>query len=542
MIYEENKKWNRSFAAAAAVLLLLLFSPFFLNVQELFSDEGFFLAAVRELDRIPPLMKVQGEIGYGGFPLFPFLVKLLILCGCSAVTALRLVPFISIAVLCGVIFLTAWKAGGLTAGMVGIGAMLINFVTMEKCFNGNPVLLGTLGVFSAWMVWFAFGVWRANWKLAWLFSLIIAGMTFYAIGFTGLLLIVFPMLFHRRPLTVWAKPRGIGFLLGIGFFLFFLLLWGIPRWTAPEDLAWHRTTVSFPSIGSYCLHLLTFPFDAALRFLPWTLFAWAPFCPAIVPLDDNPLLSRYLRTLFLGTFVLLWLSPLTESRDMFFMIPPLAVLVGINYWIVVRRYGRNLLKFFQFFAVAILILCTAAFSYLLIPFDALPSVLSRFLQSMEDSPYWLPALIGSAAGAVFALTAIFMCMSGTRVWFVITILSATLILPYRCLVIPYQNLVKNKQAAGLDFRNALPRNEHPNVVYRMFDIPPIYCEMHYFGIRIKTISSPAELPEKEPVVYVFSSAVPSAPERTWECLHKKEHRNSTIELWRGKLKTEEDYE
>ena len=119
---------------------------------------------------------------------------------------------------------------------------------------------------------------------------------------------------------------------------------------------------------------------------------------------------------------------------------------------------------------------------------------------------------------------------------------AAVILPYRGLVIPYQNLEKRKAEVGSRFRGSIPEKETPDLVYRMYNIPPLYSEMHYFDIRIKTIKTPEELPEDKPVVYVFASSVPSAPDRTWERLYAEFHRNQEIELWKGKLKTEDDYE
>lgn len=542
MIYEEKTKFNACYTGLAVLLLLVLFAPVFLEIQELFSDEGYYLTTVRELDSRLPLIKVHGYISSGGYPLYSVLVKLLTGGGFSMITALRLLPCLALLLLAGIVFLTNWKAKGLTSGIVGVAALMVNFITIEKFSDGNPVLLGSLGVFSTWMIWFALGVWRGDWKMAWIFSFLIGGLTFYAIGFTGLILIVLPMLFLRRPLTTWTKPRGIAFYLGLSILVLFILLWGIPRWTAEEEAGWQQTALSFPTIGEYLWHLVSFPFDAAIRFMPWTLFVWAPFCPAIVPLDDNPLLSRYLRTLFLGTFVLLWISPLTQSRDMFFMIPPLAVLLALNYWIVVRRYGWKILKFFQFIAVILVILCAAAACSLLIPSESLPAMLSEPLYGIKHSPLLQISLITVTAGLVFALISVVMCARGARIWLTIITLSAAVILPYRGLVIPYQNLEKRKAEVGSRFRGSIPERETPTLVYRMYNIPPLYSEMHYFDIRIKTIKTPEELPEDKPVVYVFASSVPSAPDRTWERLYAEFHRNQEIELWKGKLKTEDDYE
>jgi hypothetical protein len=92
------------------------------------------------------------------------------------------------------------------------------------------------------------------------------------------------------------------------------------------------------------------------------------------------------------------------------------------------------------------------------------------------------------------------------------------------------------------FHKAIPEKETPDIVYRMYNIPSYYSEMHYFGIKLKTIGGAEELPAEETVVYVFSQVVPSAPERIWERVSYTFYKNKKIELWRGKLKMEEDYE
>ena len=542
MIYEEKRDHNKVIVAMSLLLLAFLFAPVFLEIQELVSNEGFYLAAVREMDHYPPLMKVQGDVCYGGFPFYPMLVRALVNIGIPMIIALRLLPILCFFAIAGIVFLTAWKAKDLTAGIVGSSVVMLNFLSIEKFSGGNPVMLGTLGVFSAWMVWYALGFWRGKWKLAWITTFLIAGMTFYTLGFTGLIMIIFPMLFHRRPLMIWTKPRGQAFFIGLAILILFVLFWGFPRWTLLNEPVWERTMISFPSAREYFLHLLTFPFDAAISLMPWTLFAWAPFCPAIVPLDENPMLSRYLRTLFLGTFVLLWLSPLTQSRDVFFMIPPLAVLIALNYWIVVRRYGWRLLKLFNFTAVLILLFCAASFMYLIISRDSLPTLVTDMFRDMSDTPYWKLALAGTFLGGIAALTTIFMCLSGERVWLAILMLMSAMILPYRTMILPYQNLNRSKEQIGNTFREAIPEKETPDVVYRMHNIPPYYSEMHYFGITLKTIGAAEELPSEKTVVYVFSQVVPSAPERIWERVSFVSYKKQKIELWRGKLKMEEDYE
>ena len=193
-------------------------------------------------------------------------------------------------------------------------------------------------------------------------------------------------------------------------------------------------------------------------------------------------------------------------------------------------------------AILLLLICVALFVYLVLPREMLPSIISDVFNNMRYSPYWKLGVVGSAVGGLFALAAIIMCAYGARIWLVIVVLSCSLILPYRTVVLPYQNLERQREEVGQRFRRSIPAGENPDVVYKMYNVPPCYSEMHYFDIKLKTIESAKELPEDRSVVYVFSRVVPSAPDRAWERVSSMFYRNNKIELWRGKLKTEEDYE
>ena len=118
MIFEEKKEFKKGLTAVSLILLAFLFAPLFLEMQELISVEGFYLAAVREMDHNLPLMKVQGDVCYGGFPLYPLLVRSLVNLGMPMIIALRLIPCLCLFAVAAIVFLTAWKAKDLTAGIV----------------------------------------------------------------------------------------------------------------------------------------------------------------------------------------------------------------------------------------------------------------------------------------------------------------------------------------------------------------------------------------------------------------------------------------
>ena len=330
MIYEEKKTGIPATVLILAGVFLVTVSPWALELRSLYWNEGTFAAMVREIASFPPLLTLHGENASGVFPLYPLIVKIIHSCGVGMEFSLRIVPVIALAVLISIVWLCCYRASGRQAAAAGAAVMMSSMIVIDKGLEGNPILLTSLGIFACWLIWFDLGAWRGEWGLAWLASGLVAGLLFYTAGWQGLFMAVVPLLFLRRPLTLRTKPRGPGFVFGVGLILFFILAWGLPRWHAGFAGAFRPDYASPEGTGTYLVQLLVFPFEAAFRLLPWSIFAWAPFCPAIIQLDRNPLLGKYLRTLFVVLFCILWFSPETEGRDIVCLVPPLAVLIGLN--------------------------------------------------------------------------------------------------------------------------------------------------------------------------------------------------------------------
>ena len=123
-----------------------------------------------------------------------------------------------------------------------------------------------------------------------------------------------------------------------------VLLGTTPFWMQNGIVPFAENNWNIPEWSDYLEHLVLFPLDAIWRFLPWTFLAWTPFCVAFQELDPTPIFSRFLRTLFIALFALLWLSPFTDPRDFLYLAPSLAILSGHNYYLLMCRYGGPLQK------------------------------------------------------------------------------------------------------------------------------------------------------------------------------------------------------
>jgi len=355
-IYEEKQP----LAGKSILLLILAFAAIYFPLQlgdwELRWKEDRFATIASEMDFTHPYTIAHGEQVPLAAPVFPWLAAALHQTGLSFEFCLRLISVASLAVL---IILT-WEAGkranDIQTAVVSAAMMCSSIVIIEKATDGYPNLTGLLFLFSGWLAWFTFGVARGRWNIAWIISFFFCSMAFYTIGWAGIILFIVPLIFMRRPMTVWSKMAKPGFFLGVLLLLFCILIWVIPRLMLADKIPFRDIDLSIDSPSKYTKHLLTFPFAIISRYFPWSFIAWPAFCVAYFPLDKNPIFSRFLRTIVISIFFLLWFSPTTDARDFIYIAPPLAILCGINYWLLVRRHGdflNVLFRYFLYLAIAI---------------------------------------------------------------------------------------------------------------------------------------------------------------------------------------------
>lgn len=538
MIYEE-RKMN---LAAALILLsaafLLAVSPWLLGLRELAWYEGAYTAMIAELDSYLPVLRIHGEPAQGAYPLYPLLAKALSCTGLGLEYCLRLIPGISLLILCTVIFITCYRAAGISAATVGTAVMLSSLVVIDKVPDGLPTLLTALGIFSAWMVWFDFASWRGRWHLAWILTGAIAGLTFYAGGWQALVMLIVPLLFLRRPLSLKGKPRGYGFAIGFLLTALFILLWGGARLKAGFEGPFRPDPDPLPGWSEYLTQIALFPIDFMIRLFPWSLFVWAPFCPALITLDKNPLLGKYLRTLFSVLVALLWFTPGLEGREFIYLVPPFAVLLALNYWIAVRRYGVQYQRIIRT-AAWILLVCSAAVLFYHL-FPGLRHTLHiGFPQfSIKTQPvYFFCIWLYPACALLLSLLLILRRMqTGTPVWQNLVLLMTAAVLLNWGVIIPSKT-DRSRSELGYALRDALAKETpEPVLIYKNAVLRGLYSEAFYSGAHVRTMKSVSELPSEEQTIYVLSPDVPARPDRVWKNIFSREYRRQNLNLWKGELR------
>lgn len=275
--------------------------------------------------------------------LFLLLVQAIEKTGIPMELGMRLLSLTAYLMLTLLVFFICKRNNGAQAACAAAAIMLTTMIVQEKLPEGYPTTLTALLLYSGWMLWIELGLVRSNWDLAWISAGFFGCLVFYNAGFAGLCYFLIPLAMQRRPLTIWPKINRPGFYVGAAMIVITIFFWMAPRWEMPPDPQF-RLASDITFMG-YFLQLVRFPIKVIGRMFPWILVLWAPFCAALIPLEENPLNGKFHRILFLTLLLLLWLNPFFVSRDLLLLMPLFATMIGANYWIIIRRYGFLISKF-----------------------------------------------------------------------------------------------------------------------------------------------------------------------------------------------------
>ncbi len=538
-IYSERKIGAWSGWLIIIFSFMLIYLPWLSPERELFRGEGLYAAEAMEFDFASPVVTAHQVAITDGYPLFPAAAALLSRdCGIPMETVLRGISVVMFAATAILVFFAAASERSRVAGFAAMAMYISSGLTIEKVIDGDPTTSGAFFLAAAQLLFFNYGIRRADWNRAWIISALLAALGFLSCGFKPILCFVVPMFFFRRPLSVKSKFRKPGFIAA-------LVIGGmaIGCWLFSYTAVAQRLPLDYPelpSIPEYLREICQFPLLLIFRLLPWSLIAWLPFCVALQALDTTPILSRYLRTLTISTLALLWLLPNTDSRESLYLLAPLSILFGINYELGMRRYGgrfRRLLRLGEYFAlltaVGIVVACFAP-----------PEWLSTFFSIDNTLDFRNIPAYRLAAGAALVLvlaTAFFLhrARESFPVWmlflacgFTAGIFAATVLLPYRA-------QEQEKRRLGNDIRQALA-GENTVRLYKS-EITDLYGGLYYSGVPVVKLQSLSELPRQEEVVYLINTDFPQHPERSWSNLFPADYtyNRRRLALWKGVIRPAE---
>jgi len=537
--YHEKLLDRRSTIFLLVLSFLIFFLPWNIAQRELNWNEGYLAEQAQSLRWVPlPMVVVHGEAVPNAFPLFPMLSAGLLRCGLGPEAALRLLSLLGLAGIAVLVFAVGEKFGGLPVAAPAAAALLSSVLVIDKSTDGFGNWLFIWAILGAHLAWFYYAAIRGNWNKAWL-----AGWCGCAVGFMlsgGLAPLFFlgPLIFMRRPLGIFRRLNCPGFAAGGAIFLLTVLLWYLPYHFQGVSIATVYPRIKVLDGMDYVRHLLSFPAHLAWRFAPWVVLAWAPFCVALQVLDTVPLFSRFLRTLFLVDFFLLWLAPTDEPHDWMILIPPLALMIGINYEIVVRRYGNFLRKLCNIPVCLLPFLAMGLILFFLLPAELWNSLLI-LEYSLDFREHFGAIVFGIGVGCFLLLMAAILLRSKKKppLWAYILILTWVVPLFCHAVVFPYRSQNGSRREKARILHQALEQDGVPPGagVYK-YDFNDLFAEGVYMKMRLKTLASLESLPQsEEPVVYLISPEFPQIADRNWRGLLAAplEHRHRKLYLWRG---------
>ena len=551
-IFEEKQPSVRWTVLLIAAVFLVAFPLVQIGMNELYSTEGEYAAAALEFTGANTLVTVHGTLPDSVFPLYPAMVRLLLNCGLPLEFSLRFMSLLPLALLA---LLTGLICGRSTDRQAGAAAAVIVLTTIlagSKAPEGYPQLLSALIVYGGWMLWFYLGFIRSNWNAAWLSVGVFGGLAFYSNGLTAVVYFLVPLAFQQRPFRVWSKLNKPGLLaaLLLGAVFFFAWLTPIQNFLAANPELPHEAPHF--RILTYFRDIAVRPFDAFFRFFPWSLMLWAPFCPALIAIERNPLLIKYHRILFVVLGLLIWFNPHTKPRDFFYLLPLASVLAACNYWILVRRYAGKFFGIFMLLSVLALAAVAAAVAYLILPQD----VFSKFAVGVE-LPEAKPAVTALMTAEIVlsfvaAVAALVLIRLRRPVWMAYLFVFASFMLLFWSVVNPVRSMKENKRdladgiLTALNGKEAAPESGPvPATLYKDPAIMGLYSEGCYIGIPIRTLAHD-KIPASVDPAYVLTADVPSHIARTWTRLYDCEYRGKHLYIYKGvslkkELSDDDDY-
>lgn len=521
-----------------------LYQPWLLGISDYYRQEGLFAAIAQEVNWAAPVCAAHGTVFPGYFPLFSGLGKLLTaVTGLDTVFALRLVSVFMTFATGILVIVSVWRSRNFTAAAMAGAMFWGSNIVIEKSLDAMPTTTMMFGLLSAQLCWLYAGQKRGSWSWAWSLSLAILSLTFLAGGFQVVLLFFIPMIFLRRPLTLWPKLTKPGMLVGLILLAAAILLWQIPTHIHSATMQIQHWQPDW-RLDRYFAHLWQFPLDFVIRFLPWVIFFWAPFCVALQTQDATPIFSKYLRTIVLSTFFILWLAPGWKSQNMLFLAAPLSMLCGMYYEAAVTRYAPRL-RWLVHHAGGIFIFVTAMAILL---FCVLPEQSLRMICDLNSPVAFRQHIFYQSTAILFGILLLLLAGHiawGPRqkpIWCSLLLITIACGVFFYLVMFPYRAQDQETRNMARELAATLAKdkqNNTPVVVYK-FNISDLYGECLLMDAQIRKVSSLDDLPFNEDTVYLLGTAFPQQPDRDWVNLlpANRTYRNQRICLWKGILRRE----
>ncbi|MBO5821796.1 MAG: hypothetical protein J6R86_02135 [Lentisphaeria bacterium] len=505
----------------------ILFFAFWIGGRELFRQEGLYATCAHEFRFCEPV-SAHGIVQPDVQPLFPAVAAALNRAGVPMEWALRLVSIVMLGAWSLLAASVAARRRNYRAGVVTFLCCTGTIFAMGKGIDGVPATMSAFFLLAGQLSFFHFGSRLANWNKAWLSAALLWILAFLSGGPAVLLYCIVPIFFLRRPLSVRSKFNAPGFFIACAM-LIVVVGWRIIE--SSYSVQFDLLPKEFSSWDNF-KRMLVFPWLLPVRFFPWSLLMWLPFCAALQAIDQTPVLSKYLRTVFAVSLALMWIIPGRAADELFFLIGPLAIMTGLNYELGIRRYRQWFAKAL-WFGEFVIILAALAMAATLLPNRWLAAV--PFINSGELIYREGYSLVIAAALILLAVQAVFFHLHRAQypVWHMILKITICFAIFCNILILPSYITKRRWRSLGGDISSVLPPEVKNKTLYKL-DIDGMYCGLFYAGVPVKKIRSLDELPSGEDV-YLIASGFPRHFGWRWSPLLPPDYRfeGEHLTMWRG---------
>ena len=514
-------------AAIVAALFFVIYFAVWLCGRELLNQEGLFAACASEYHPGLPVT-AHGVIQRNIQPLFPAAVSLLVRLGIPMESALRILAATMLAAWSILAGASAARRRNFRAGIVTFFCCAGSIFAMSKGIYGQPVTMTAFFLLAGQLVFFHYGNRLANWNKAWLGAAVLWILAFLSGGMIVLPYIVIPILFLRRPLSVNSKFNTPGFLLSC-ILMGAVIVWRIVQ--AGVDL---RMNILPEEISSweYIKHLLTYPLIFPIQLFPWSILIWLPFCMALQAIDPTPVFSKYLRTLFTTSFILSWIIPDRPGIELFYVAGPLAIMVGLNYDLGIRRYWKWFRKALAVGELLMAGLIVAIAGIIFLP-DEMLIDLFNISPVILHTRYRIIVLSASLLPMILLTISYHLKKRTMPIWHLIVQMMICCAIFGTVIRLPLYLANRRWHKLGRDIASALPESARHDTLYKL-DISGMYCGLFYAGVPVKKIRSLDELPPDR-TIYLITSGFPRHFGWRWTPLLPPDYRfeGEVVSMWRG---------
>ncbi len=544
MIYQEKENNRFKIAIILILTFIIIYSPWTLGLREIYRMESFLAAMMTEMNLLP-IPQAHGEIVFAP-PLFSYFSSIFYKFGVPIEYSLRSFNLIILLLLSTLSWIIAKSASNKTSAAIAATITFSSFLTMNKFLLSDMKLLGFLFINIAWIRWFYLGYvknipYAANpqltqeeknkirnkwinrsWRSIFIFTIPI----YFSMGGIGLFYLFFPLFFMRRPLTLWKRFNARSMWIGLASLTVLILFLKIYFWDI-SDISFKNYSTTFPE---YLQHIIFFPIKIIAEFMPWSIIAWTPFCAAFLPLERTPILSKFLRIIFISFFFLFWLNPYFETSDLILIVMPLAVMTALNYWLVIRRYGKNLLKIINAFSILFLLVAILGISLYLIPLE----ISEKYIPSTLGFKYVKTNMINGLVILSFTILISFFIIfkkKNRAVWTHLILLSISYALLNLASVRMYRDQTYEKRRFA-DKLLSVFKDDKPKLIYRD-EKTIVYGAFNYLKTKIKILKNEENIEYNQGKIFLITTDIPTIENIKWTKISSVIYKEVSYSLWEG---------